>query len=191
MKIHRNPWKSINIYENQWKSMKIYENLSKSMDTYEDPKKFMKICESLWDILRRGVISYILGEEASYMSSKEELIVSTEKMKIKVFCKICSSVWNTHIKVTVSVKTWNDPTFITHMLPQTVSHKNTIQAKCLAKLLLCNFRATKWIWKIGENKMAMKSRPPDCGITSVSLRKSVCWKIQPTQLGNVYWNWWT
>ena len=55
-------------------------------------------------------------------------------MKIKIFMKIWTFTFKTRVKVTLSMKTWNDPTVITDTLPQAVSHQTPIENQFLAKV---------------------------------------------------------
>ena len=74
-------------------------------------------------------------------------------MEIEVFEKALTLTCKTHVKRTFFVKTWNDPTVITGILPQTVPRETIIKVKCLTKVLESIFRQNsefekydKWIW---------------------------------------------
>ena len=56
-------------------------------------------------------------------------------MKIEVFGKTLTFTCKTQVKVTLLMKTWNDPTVITVILPQPVSHKPIIEVRFLTKVL--------------------------------------------------------
>ena len=48
----------------------------------------------------------------------------------------------------IFMKTWNDPTVNTHILPQAVSHKTITKDKFLIELSIFDFPAKRGIWKI-------------------------------------------
>ena len=52
------------------------------------------------------------------------------------------------VKVTLLMKTWNDPTVITDILPQAVSCKPTIKMFVFTKMLIFDFPATIVNWEI-------------------------------------------
>ena len=56
-------------------------------------------------------------------------------MRIEVFGKTLTLTCKLHIKVTILMKTWNDPTVITVILPQPVSRKTPIEVQFLTKVL--------------------------------------------------------
>jgi hypothetical protein len=56
-------------------------------------------------------------------------------MRIKVFGKTWTLTCKLHIKVTNLLKTWNDPTVNTHILPQAVSRKTILEVQFLTKVL--------------------------------------------------------
>ena len=56
-------------------------------------------------------------------------------MEIGVFGEILTLTCKTLVKVTCFMKTWNDPTVNTNILPQMVSHKTIIKVYVLTKVL--------------------------------------------------------
>ena len=56
-------------------------------------------------------------------------------MKIMVFMKTWTLTFRTQVKVTLLMKTWNDPTVNTNILPQAVSRKTPIENQFLTKVL--------------------------------------------------------
>ena len=56
-------------------------------------------------------------------------------MKIEVFGKTWTLTCKIRVEVTILMKTWNDPTVITVILPQPVSHKTPIKVQFLTKVL--------------------------------------------------------
>ena len=56
-------------------------------------------------------------------------------MKIEVFGVTWISTCKTRVKVIILMKTWNDPTVITVILPQPVSRKTPIEVQFLTKVL--------------------------------------------------------
>ena len=70
----------------------------------------------------------------------------TEEMKIEIFGEILTLTCKTRVKVTFVMKTWNNPTVITHILPQLVSHKpmNKNQFFHILHISQLNIVAGKW-----------------------------------------------
>ena len=102
-------------------------------------------------------------------------------MEICVFGKTWTLTCKLHVKVTLLVKTWNDPTVNTNISPQLVSRKTPIEVQFLTKVLKSVFPAKRWIWKTWKMDLAKKSRPLDCAITSVSSREYVSFNFQPIE----------
>ena len=75
------------------------------------------------------------NKRLTYLSSKEKSIVQTKEMRIEVFGKTWTLTCKLHIKITFFMKTWNDPTVTTHILPQTVPRKTIIKVKFLTNML--------------------------------------------------------
>ena len=119
-----------------------------------------------------------------YLSSKEKYIVQRKKLKICALWTIMTLTCKTHVEVAIYMKTWNDPTVITDILPQTVPLKHIIKVELWTRVLI-SISGKHWIWKIGKVDLATKSQPPDCGSTSVSSREHVCWQCQPTNPQNL------
>ena len=104
-------------------------------------------------------------------------------MKIKVLKEINTLTCKTHVRVTIIMNIWDDPTVLTNILPQTVPNKTTITIEFGMNV----FKHVNW--EIGKMDLATKSRPPDCGITSVSSREYVCWQfqaIEPEDFPKIY-----
>jgi len=88
------------IYENLWRLIKIDESLWKSMKWIS----MYRIC--FWGEIENGLyIIFYKSKRLTYLSSKEEYIVSTEKLKIMVFWKTCTLTCKTHVKVMCFTKT--------------------------------------------------------------------------------------
>ncbi len=99
-------------------------------------------------------------------------------MKIKVFMKTWTLTCKTRVKVTLLMKTWNDPTVITNILPQAVSRKTPIEDQFLTEVWNVFFLAKQWIWKTWKKELGGINRPPDCISTSVSLLEYFSFHVQ-------------
>ena len=62
-------------------------------------------------------------------------------MKIQVFGEIWTLTCKTRVKVTLLMKTWNDPTVITDILPQAVPHKTVIKVGFGTEVLIFDLAA--------------------------------------------------
>ena len=66
---------------------------------------------------------------------KKQIHCLNRENKIKVFGKTWTLTCKTRVEVTLLMRTWNDPTVITVILPQLVSHKPIIKVQFLTKVL--------------------------------------------------------
>ena len=114
------------------------------MENHENPRKSMiihEIHEHVWDIFvlkkeHTWLCSiFWTNKRLTYLSSKEKSIVQTKKIEIYVLGETWTSDSKTHVKVTIFMKTWNDPTVITHSLPQAASHEPIMKVRFLTKVL--------------------------------------------------------
>ena len=115
--------------------MKIYANLSKCMRIYENRCKVMKIYENRWNPLKS--MGHICSEHihASYICLQREINCLNRGNGNWCFRETWTLTCKTRVKVTILMKTWNDPTVITVILPQPVSHKTIIKRAFLTKVL--------------------------------------------------------
>ena len=116
MKIYKNQWKSTQNNANPWKSMNMYE-------IYSFRKKKM------------GHFLYSKKINASHICPPKRNKSSNREMKIRVFQKTLTLTCKTQVKVMILMKTWNDPTVITDILPYTISHKPMIEVQFLTEVL--------------------------------------------------------
>ena len=114
---------------------------------------------------KMGYIQYSKNINASHICPPNRN-TSFEQRKCKnvVSAKSWTMTCKTHVKVTCCMKTWNDPTVITDILPQTIPRKTIIKVSVWQKCWNPCFRQTQH-WKTWKMDLATKSRPPDSGIT--------------------------
>ena len=74
------------------------------------------------------------------MSSKEELTDYKQKVRIDVSGQTLTLTCITRVKVMICMKTCNDPTVITDILPQAVPRKISIENQFLTKALKVIFK---------------------------------------------------
>ena len=191
-KLHEHQWNSMKVCENLWTSMKtmnIYENLWKSMDIYENIwtyVKYMNIYGIYWFWKKGGVILYVRRKWYLPISVLQRGTICLNGRNSDLCVgEIYTFTCNTHVKITFFMNSWVDPTVITYILAQTVSLETIIKSELCTKVYILDFPAKTWTWKMGEMDLATKSRPPDCGITSVLSREYVCCWFQLTKNWNL------
>ena len=112
MKIHENLWKPMKIDENKWQSKRIHKEI---MNIYG----IDMFCKK-----RKGYILYPRKTKSlTYLSSRRGIHYLNREHENQWFCANLYLYLQNACQSHVLMKTWNDPTVIADMLPQTVSPK--------------------------------------------------------------------
>ena len=124
MELRENPWTSEKNNEHSWKSIKICKQLWKSMSMYG--------IYSIWKKMM-GYISYSKEINPSHICRLKKNKQFKQINKIMVFGRTWTLTCKMPIKVMICLRTWNDSTVITDILPHPVSHKTTTKVYLLTK----------------------------------------------------------
>ena len=123
---------------------------------------------------KRWVIFFILNIWTPHISVlQREINCLNREHENHGFQETWTLTCKTRVKVTLLMKTWNDPTVITNILPQADSHKTILKVGFCTTVLICTFPIRKWIWKVGKMNLAKKSRSPD-SVAHIHLVARVC-----------------
>jgi hypothetical protein len=129
--------KSNDFYRNLWKSMKMHGNLWTSLKIHVVLWKFLNIYRIylFWE-KKMGYILYSKKINASHMCPpRRNILFAQGKWKSGFSGKTWTLICKTRVKVTLLMKTWNDPTVITVILPQPVWLETPIKVQFLTKVL--------------------------------------------------------